>query len=929
MNNPRRVVGRDPLLEQLSQGLRLLRQGSGHALLLEAPAGAGKTAVLDAVTNSIPAEVVVRSGRAQPFDRVRPFGLITDVLGIHAEVDDPARQAIAQRLDAAPAVPVGQARTAIVEAIVDLVERDVQSRPLALVLDDLQWADPASSLALNRLATRVAELPLGIVGAARPDDGDATGDERALSGATVLPVEPLDPISIERLAALETGGRPGERLTELLSATDGNPLLVLSLLRGLRDEQRLHRSGDIVDVVGEQPPVSFEQAVLRRAGALSDDARQLLEVAAVLSSFALADVAAASGETRAAAEQGLAAAVRAGLLRREDDRFTFAHELVRAAIYDAIPVRLRGTLHRRAAAALERGGHPLTEVAVHAGMTDVDAETLAVLWRAAAAVAGTDPGVAADLLSHAAATPDSDERRRVNVERVQLLRRAGRIAEARDLGHSVLVEGAAADEAAVRLALVRTSISVGDVPSAMEHAQQGIPVAADAGLRAALMAELALCLVFVDAAEGIALARAALDTAPRDDAVARFHGLAALSLGLWITRRDRETGDVMDAAVELLALDRAGEILATGAAIALAGPLIDADDPRGADIVDMIQRRCEETGVTSLLPLCHARRCAVFMRAGRWDDALAEGTVHDQLRAATGVPSVFDVAVAADRATVAAYRGDEEDAELTLSAARVEVDAVAAVGMRHWYGPEVVIAEAALELMRGNAATAFELLHQGWQDTATFGDRYRVLYGPPLARLAHRLERSDVVREVADELDALAKGLPVPGNTAAALVARGLLERRADLLDAAAELYQRRPFDLALTLVDKALVLTACGQRHDATTAAQAALATMAQLRAPRLEQLVRADLRAAGLRVHVAAPRATARSGWDSLTSTERRITDLVAEGRRNAEVAAELFISVRTVETHLTSIYRKLGLANRSTLTREVHRRRGSATA
>jgi DNA-binding CsgD family transcriptional regulator len=198
--------------------------------------------------------------------------------------------------------------------------------------------------------------------------------------------------------------------------------------------------------------------------------------------------------------------------------------------------------------------------------------------------------------------------------------------------------------------------------------------------------------------------------------------------------------------------------------------------------------------------------------------------------------------------------------------------------------------------------------------------------GPDLVRLALAggdLERAE---QVAAAVDEVAAGNPgVPWIAGAALRCRGLATGDPKLLCAAVDAQGARPFELALAAEDAGAAFARHGDVAAAAPLLRRALAVYERLGAARPAARAEATLRDLGIRRGRRGARRRPRLGWESLTGTERQVADLVAEGLTNPQIGERLFVSRRTVQTHLAHVFAKLDISSRAQLAAEVTRRRG----
>ncbi|MFC5814968.1 helix-turn-helix transcriptional regulator [Nonomuraea harbinensis] len=450
-------VGRREALAAISG---VLAEGAG-CVLVEGPAGIGKTRLLaEAARLGRARGLTVAAGRATELDRVAPLSTLRSALAgvvpVTRELDGVAPHAAARtddedplpgggadrREDPAargrdPLATAGGVRQAFadgsggrwaagtghlgdrfggVELIGDALERF--AGPLLVVLDDVQWADELSLLALRRLVPGGSSVVWLL--ARRP-----LPEQESLDRLEAVRV-PLPPLSQEEAAELSGHllGSPQSRpVLELVRASGGNPFLLEEALSAAREDGRVRMDG------------GFPEAVERRLLPLAAGTRRLLGVAAVLRRpFSVHEAAGVLGAPVAGAVAAVEEAVRAGVLVDEGGRLAFRHDLIREAVYGGLPEAVRSAWHREAAAVLRAEGRPPAELAEHLrhGARRGDAAAVAELRAAAAGLRATAPSAAADLMTRALDLSDSWDPALV-ADAVRLLASAGRLADARAL----------------------------------------------------------------------------------------------------------------------------------------------------------------------------------------------------------------------------------------------------------------------------------------------------------------------------------------------------------------------------------------------------------------------------------------------------------------------------------------------------------------
>ncbi|MFB4274022.1 AAA family ATPase [Nonomuraea sp. MTCD27] len=410
------LVGRKDALGVVEE---VLLAGSG-CVVVEGPAGIGKSRLLEEAAGlgrsaglGRPAGLersagrVVAAGRATELDRVAPLSTLWRALGPSEGAPGPLEGA----LPAPERGPDGGFRA--IERLGEEIDRFTRSRPLAIVLDDVQWADELTCLALRQLVPGLAGSPVVWLLARRPlPEQEAVERLIAEGSARRVPLPPLAPDEAAELCGRLLGAEPGASVLELARAAGGNPFLLEEVLSGLLAEGRITVRGGVASVRGglasvsgaSALPAGFVAAVERRLRDLSAEARRLLEVGAVLRRpFSVHEAAGMLGVPPGALLGHVDGAVRAGALVGEGDRLAFRHDLIREAVYGGLGAAIRTALHREAATVLRREGRPPAELAEHLrhGARVGDLAAVRELRAAAEEMKAVAPSAAADLMLRA------------------------------------------------------------------------------------------------------------------------------------------------------------------------------------------------------------------------------------------------------------------------------------------------------------------------------------------------------------------------------------------------------------------------------------------------------------------------------------------------------------------------------------------------
>ncbi|GAA4701808.1 ATP-binding protein [Phytohabitans rumicis] len=925
------TVGREAESARVAELAARAAAGNGASLLVEGEPGIGKTTLLDTVAAEC-ARLGMRvvRGAAEDLEQRLPFAAIGTCLGLRSGTKQDATTArVAGLLRGEDAL--GQSVAAVnhefaaTEAILDLMDQWCAAGPVALIVDDAQWADPSSVLVLHRLGQGIGQQPLLMVIAVRsaPRDEPVAGLIRGLQarGSEVLRLEPLPDAAVAALVREILAAPPGEALAGLVARAGGNPMYVTELVDALNRAAAITVDGGVADVAGREPqalPASLVESVLRRLDFLPRNARDTLEMAAVLGpTVDVTELSRVLDSPLGAVSEALVQAMEAGLLIDNGRQFVFRHDLIREALAEHLPAAVRTALRLRAGEVLAAAGAPVERVAEHllAG-TAVDPGTVDWLLSQSDALIVRAPRLAVPLLRRALAAVDS---------------------------------GAPAADA-LRLHLVRALLWDGDPVEAERAARAAMLTNGDPALHWLL---LQACYRQGRLDEAVTVAEEALrlpDLAPGQ--AGRFHGFAATCL-FYLERfdagelaarlaveegeADRNTQAIGLGYLGLSALrfadgDMAGAYAHNERALAAFGRGIQPDlqaDPyamRGYCLLELDRfAEADEALATAVrhnqatggvyLALTHALRARLRFLDGRWDDALAEIETGldgpDPLGQAVGLRALA--------ALIAIRRGAYHQDLHALP------EPGEGVGGRK-YGYLTRWAQALLEESRSRPERALELLYPVWE-RAWGLDQRRIIYRvcADLARLATVVGDHKRAADLADTSEALAAGQPTRSLEATALLCRGLADDDPDrLLSAAGAFHQAGwPLHEGQGYESAATVLARAGRETEAREALGKALDRYAGLEAGWDADRAEARLRQAGIRRGRHGPRKRPKHGWAALTGTENRVALMVAEGRSNPDIAAQMFLSRRTVQTHVSSILAKLSLSSRVELAISMSRR------
>jgi DNA-binding CsgD family transcriptional regulator/tetratricopeptide (TPR) repeat protein len=936
------IFGREAEMAVLGETVERVAGGGPAIVVVEGEAGIGKTRLLGAVLAEAAGRGVrVAAGRAEELERTRPFGVLAAALECTRSSPDPRRAAIAGLLAGPGAGEHGAItvtsdsglRFRVVDAFTDLVEELALSGPLMIGLDDLQWADPSSLLTVGALARRLTDLPVGVIGCLRPSPRVAELDRLAgaleVAGARFLVLHPLTEEAVTDLVAQVIAAVPGPRLLAELAGAGGNPLFVTELLGALAQEEAIRTVDGRAEVAETVLPPTLRLTILRRVSFLPESALQALRSASILGSgFSLTDLATVTGRPALDLSVVLGEAIRARVLEDDGARLRFRHELIRDAIYQDLAGSVRRALHREAGQRLALAGAPALQVAEHLARGARTGDADAVRWLATAArqAAPRSPDIAADLLGRAAGlmAPGDPGRDRLLAEQASSLQWAGRMADAEATCRSLLVGDLdPATEGIVRICLGHVLLSSGRARHALpelDRACQSPMLTGPERAEAQAWASFArMMMADLDGAETTATqARSAALSV--GDHVATSIAMATLAMTSLQRGHLLEALQIADDTVRLA--DQSPGRLGHRFPVHIPRGYVLAETDRLDEARATIEsglRSSEELGIGWAFPVYYAVRALERFVAGHWDDALAEiGTGRGQL----DVPGDWyrPVLGRGVEALIRLHRND-------LPGAR-EAAAPGEVPGGGYRDDWSAWARALLLEADGELADGLVMLGGCWDRCARSGLLYEYpVIGPDLVRLALAAGDAARAREVAAAVAGVASVNEVAWITGAALRCQGLAESDADILQAAADACASgsRPLEHALACEDAGI---AFARRGDAARAGQLldqAITIFERLDAARDLARAEASLRQIGVRRGRRVTHRRAQSGWQSLTPSERAVVELVAEGLSNPQIGQRLYVSRRTVQTHLAHVFAKLHITSRAQLAAEAARHCG----
>jgi DNA-binding CsgD family transcriptional regulator len=890
------VVGRDAELAVLDGHLARARDGRSQVVVVEGDPGTGKTALLDAVVDRAGAGVVLRAG-GEHAEELVSYGIVDQLVRAAARAGDTGTVPELRPAEEPPVVG------ALLVALLDRLRS--RSGPIVVLVDDAHWADARSVQALVFALRRLGTDRVLTLVAARPEGGGRVDRLRALATGERGTTLRLGGLGVDGLVALGRslgkGALPPAAAQRLHAHTGGVPLHARALFEEV--DPAVLRAVD----VPLPSPASYGLLVMGRLSQCPPVTRAVVAAAAVLGERCrFADALALAAGTGSAGLDAVAPAVTTKLLTLArapgGSMLHFPHALIRAAVYHDLDVAARAALHARAARIVESPEEVLRHrVAAAAGRDPVLAGELDEL--AVEQVGrGEQARAAATLVSAAGLHPDAAERRRCLVDAVELLALAGEGAGAADLLAAVPA-GREPGRARARESYVRgiVAFTTGRTAEAerMLLAAWADGTGADPQFRAAVCDRLChLYYLQLRTAESVEWGNRALAVHPRHTGSV-VTGLALAGVPIApppdgsepepaVTRGARSlwTEDLAGARAELRAavtgLRAAGMFVASLHAqgyLALTEHRLGAWDAAVAD-ADEVVALAEDAGQGWTLARLHSYAAMPHAARGDFDRADTHVDAATAAAAATGLP-LDRVGATVAAANVADSRGAHDRVvELLGPLAARTTGGVGEPGVSNW---PCLLADALVHL--GRTADAERVLAPYELRAAQLGRRR--------AQAAAGRVRGRLAAAVGD-----------PDSAERAFRAAATHAR-----DTGAE------FDGALTALAHGALLRRSGRRRAAAAELEAARTVLARLGARPALHRCDQELAVCGL-----SPTRGAAAPHSRLTPRELGVSRLVASGMSNPEVAAELIVSVNTVEYHLRNVYAKLGIRSRADLRRHL---------
>ncbi len=939
------LLERSEELGRLQAALRRGSAGTGSLMVIEGPAGIGKTALLAAARAGAEAGgMQVLGARGAELEREFAFGVVRQLLepplaqsspeeltellhgaaGLAASaLALPGRDGSGRALTAGPEPPF-----AVLHGLYWLCANLAAAQPTCLIVDDAHWADAPSLRFLAFLLPRLEGLGAALVVAARPRESRADAGLLATlatdPSAELIRIAPLTRTGVGQFVAERLDATPDPAFVEAcLRATRGTPFLMRELVSALREEaiDPTAAAAERVEAIGAH---TVGRSILLRLDRLPESAARLARAVAVLERGELwqaARLAELELDEAADAADRLAAAD----ILAPGRPLTFAHPIVRAGIYDALSSSARARGHRAAARMLAEDHGANERVAEHLLVSDPGGDAWVVQRLVAAARAAAHSGApesAAVYLRRALEEPPRA------AERPELMLELGMAEASAGLPTwpsrlQAALESATDDGARVAAAMV-LALALGRAQRAAEAVEvldraAALLSPAQRGLATRLeAATVGVGMIDVVTAPAMARRRDTVRRRAQDDAAAPPEALAVAAFAAVLTNEPREAaialaGRALAAGREALGdrSDRPWYAHATWFSQTTVSLVVAEDYERVVPLLDESIARARATADSGRFAVGLAHRGWVALRRGNPLEAAAD-TETALAAAELPAPTFYRVLNAAILVDALVEQGELEAAERALAPMgdTPESGSLTAVMLR--------FARGRLRIAQGRTAEGLaDLLAAGASTTRALVTCPSFLPWRSYAAMAQlALGEDDAACRLADEELALARAFGAPRCLGIALctagVARGGDAGEALLRDALTALGATDArLDRARALTELGALLRRRNRRREARDLLREALDLAHRCGARPLAARAETELRATGAR-----PRRVVLAGVESLTASERRVAELAAQGLTNREIAQSLFVTARTVEGHLTNVFRKLDVESREGL-------------
>ena len=901
------LVGRERECAAIDRLLEASAQGESSSLVIRGEAGMGKTALLEHAAERSGGRTVLRVAGVEvesDLGFAGLDGLLRPIVNRMAELPEAQAEALSGALGLAPSRPSD--RLLVSAAALSLLAAAADDQPLLCLIDDVQFLDIASAEALVFSARRLAAEPVAMIFSVR----EGAGRDFAAPGLPEIALESLAPEEAARLLESSAPAATEPVRNWLLAQAAGNPLALLELPVGLSAPQLQGHSA-----LPETTPLTsgLREAFAQRIERLPADTQTALLIAALDDREEVAAVMGASSEA-GLAEDALDAAEREGLLRVAGGTLEFRHPLVRSALLESSTHSERRAAHGALAAALSGDQHADRRV-WHQALASLSAdEEVAGPLEASGRRYEARGGHASAATAFArAAELSNDDGRRIRrfAAAAEAAWAAGQPERARELIARALP--LATGRVRAELLYLRGVIEArtGDLRGAVAILVEAADTSQDGSLTLDALTEAMEADNYAgDYAHGAALGVRAAAIEPHGE-IDRFRVAALSGMGAELAgeyeRADlllRETISRADQLEDPPVLVWASLLATMGS---MGGAFADGL-PYSTRAVTIARQR----GLLSILPLALWAQATAFLALGQFN--LARSVAEEGISLASDFGHRSGVSWnLTNVALLDALRGDEQAAR---DHAREAIELAASGGGNMMIG----IAEFALgllELTLGKPDEATDrLLGLSTVERPESNALVGLWSAPDLIEAAARSGRLDEAGDRIDRYTRWAQHSSSPARRSVFARSRALLgegDVQEQFETALAPEAAISPFLQARTELLYGEWLRRKRQRREARQHLRRAAELFRQVGAPPWAERAEGELRATGETARRRDP-----STLDELTPQELQIAGLVADGMTNRQIAAQLFLSPRTIDYHLRKVFSKLGVTSRTELVR-----------
>lgn len=904
-----KIAGRADEMGAVQQLLTRARTGPA-GLIVDGDTGIGKSTVWRAaiaVAAAMGFTVLVASGA--PAEAGLAFAGLADVLaGVSGTILESLLPLHRRALEAVlGGDPRGDNERLVAAAFAGVLDRLSQASPVLIAIDDAQWLDDASQLVLGYNLRRLVG-PVAVLATVRSGDRShaddlswlRTPEPQDMARVTVSPMTlgTLHNVLVDKLG--HTFARP--TMVRIHDLSGGNPFFALELARAVAVDPQ---------VLNAALPPTLADFVRRRVGEFDPDTAQVALTVAEAADPTVPTIAAATGCDAEHVVKLLEPLEAGGVLSFDGPRIRFTHPLMAAGIATLATPSQRREVHRRLARTTEIPELRARHLAL--GSPYGDADTLAALDAAAEAARGRGaPAAAAELLDLAIQLGGDNPTRRLLSARHHF--KAGDIPRAR-----AVVEAVVAGETGLLHAMAVNVVAAAHIydHSYTEAAALLTGVLPDVAAVPAVHAQTLLSLAMAEGMSGqfepsLRHAAEAVECAHRNG----LAGLESQALTMWTTLSCGQ-GHGLDT----VALQRAFELedphgdtpvpySPRAVSALLAGWTGDLESGRRQ--MGQVAEECEERGAETEMMWVDAHRTFIDIWLGRYADAANTATALLHRAEQLGGDNALVIA-ALMQATLAAHTGQEERTRYWADVALTRARRCSALYLIDW----PLTSLAFLEVSLGNYSQAVTTLEPilARFDTTPGTELFTSSHLPDAIEALINIDQAERAVPLVEALESNGARLDRPWMLAAGACGRARLLAASGDLVGAEELVHRAmaEHDRLPMPLERARSQLLLGQLQRRGRRRQEATATLSEA-AATFDRIGSMQWSA---RAHAELDRLATRSGADTvLTDAEILVAKRVTAGLSNKEVAAALYMAPKTVEMHLSRIYRKLGIRSRGQL-------------